>query len=107
MDSADVPVPECRASNRGCLEISFAEYLQLLDWTGRELRSGKRGAIPADVAPLLTRLHVSEESWLKLVTGFSRIFRLAAGTPLSLQRDAEKHGKRRREGIAQSTALFA
>jgi hypothetical protein len=47
------------------------------------------------------------EGWLKLVQGFSRIFRSAAGKPASLKLDAEKRGRLRREGIAQSAAVFA
>ncbi len=35
--------------------MSFVEYLSLLDWTGRQLREGKRGAIPQDLAPILER----------------------------------------------------
>ena len=42
-----------RASNTGCLAMTFAEYLQLLDWNGRQLRQEQRGAIPADLAPIL------------------------------------------------------
>lgn len=55
--------------------------------------------------PILTRLQVSEEGWLKLVTRFSRLFRRAAGTPQSLHREAQKHG-RRREGISISRSVF-
>ena len=36
-----------RASNKGCLSLGLGDYLQLLDWTGRQIRSDKRGAMPA------------------------------------------------------------
>ncbi len=99
--------PAARASNTGCLAMTFAEYLQLLDWTGRQLQQEKRGAIPADLAPILERLSVTHDGWLKLVTEFSRLFRRSAGTPASLGQDAAKWGRKRREGISQSRAAFA
>ena len=35
-----------RASSKGFLNLTLEFYLDLLDWTGRNLASGKRGAIP-------------------------------------------------------------
>ena len=47
-------------------------YLELLDWCGREICSDKRGAIAADLAPLLGRLKIRRwltkigpNNWLK------------------------------------------
>jgi hypothetical protein len=40
--------------------MSFAEYLKLLDWTGRQLRADKSGLIPSDLAPILERLKISD-----------------------------------------------
>ena len=65
-----------------------------------------RGAIPPELAPILERLHVSNEGWLTLVGHFSRLFRRAAGRPTSLRREAEKWGRRRTPGIAHSRAVF-
>jgi len=47
--------------------IAFAEldYLQLVDWAGRAVRPDKRGVIPADTPPLLARLRLTPEAFLK------------------------------------------
>ncbi|RLT05948.1 MAG: hypothetical protein DWI22_12945 [Planctomycetota bacterium] len=44
--------PVRRASNKGCLSMGLGDYLQLLDWTGRQIRSDKRGAMPANLEPV-------------------------------------------------------
>jgi hypothetical protein len=87
--------------------MSFAEYLNLLDWTGRQLRNDKRGAIPADLAPILERLQIGGEvGWLQLMGQFSRIFRRAAGRPQSLQQEREQRGCQLMQGIRHSRATF-
>jgi REP element-mobilizing transposase RayT len=100
------PVPSVRASNKGCLPMSFAEYLNLLDWTGRQLRADKRGAIPQDLAPILERLQIGGEGWMQLMGQFSRLFRRAAGRPQSLQRERAQRGCRLMQGIRHSRAIF-
>jgi REP element-mobilizing transposase RayT len=96
-----------RASNTGCLPMSLAEYLDLVDWTGRQLRSDKRGAISADQPPILERLKINPTSWIKLIGRFSRLFRRAAGTPASILREGAKRGCQRMQGIRHSRELFA
>jgi hypothetical protein len=86
--------------------MSFAEYLTLLDWTGRQLREGKRGAIPHDLAPILERLQIEGEGWMQLIGQFRRLFRRAAGRPPSLQREREQRGCRLMQGIRHSRAVF-
>ena len=100
------PVPSVRASNKGCLPMTFAEYLNLLDWTGRQLRQDKRGAIPQDLAPILERLHVSDEGWMQLMGRFSRLFRRAAGRPQSMLSEGQQRGCRLMQGIRHSRAIF-
>ena len=100
-----------RASNKGCLPMSLAEYLQLLDWTGRQLRRDgsqqTRDGVPSYVAAALQRLKITEEGWLKLVKDFSRLFRRAAGTPSTLASEATRRGHRWIKGIGPSRATFA
>ncbi|WP_434339542.1 transposase [Motilimonas cestriensis] len=58
----------------------FEEYLQLVDWTGRAIRDDKRGYIPVDKPKLLHELGIEQDSWLQLVSHFSRSFGSAAGS---------------------------
>ncbi|HUG68025.1 MAG TPA: hypothetical protein VMM76_09745 [Pirellulaceae bacterium] len=43
--------------------MDLATYLQLLEWTGRQLRADKRGAIPASLAPIFERLGLDSGAW--------------------------------------------
>ena len=56
-----------RASSKGCPLLGFGDVLQLLDWTGRQIRSNKRGAMPANVEPLFERPGNSTELWVDCV----------------------------------------
>jgi hypothetical protein len=44
----------------------------LLDWTGRQLKPGKRGVIPKNAPPILDRLNLSAELWLHAVEHFGK-----------------------------------
>ena len=44
---------------------AIRKYVMLLDWTGRELRRDKHGAIPDDLAPILDRLGVDRSNWVR------------------------------------------
>ena len=55
--------------NRACalLPLSVDVYLEMLDWTGRQIRTGKRGSIPAHLAPILKRLSLEVDGWVRMV----------------------------------------
>jgi REP element-mobilizing transposase RayT len=95
-----------RASERGFLPLLLDDYLQLLDWTGRQLRRDKSGAIPARLAPILQRLHVSAEHWSDTVAQFGRWFHRAVGSAASLRRFAERRGRRWLHGLSRSRLAF-
>ena len=70
-----------RASDKGFLTMSVASYLDLLDWTARELRSDKRSATPASAAPIFERLGIDANTWCELTRDFGKLFSTVAGTP--------------------------
>ncbi len=96
-----------RASDRGFLPLTLDEYLQLLDWTGRQVRADKRGAIPDQLAPILERLQVSASCWVDLIAGFGRWFRRTVGSPPSMANECQRRGCRWLQGISHARQAFA
>jgi hypothetical protein len=82
--------------------MTTAQYLELLDWTARQLRSDKRGATPATAAPLFERLEIDAEIWCELTKNFGRLFSAVAGKPTVI--DATRgHKSGRRFNIPAKT----
>ena len=48
--------------------MTATEYFDLVDKSGRFLRSDKRGAIDADLAPILLRIGANPEAWIDTVS---------------------------------------
>jgi hypothetical protein len=93
--------------HRGILQMTEAEYFNLVDTSGRILRSGKRGTIDADLAPILLRIGIKPEAWLDTVSRFGSKFHLAAGLLCSLRNFADQLGKRWFTGVTAARAVFA
>ena len=54
------------------IEFDLKDYLRLVDWTGRAIREDKKGAIPSDLAPILERIGLNPDAWLKSVSHYNR-----------------------------------
>ncbi len=100
------PTVGLRASDQGYLPITIERYLELLDWTGRALRAGKRGTIPVELSPILDRLGLNGECWLETVSHFGRWFKRAAGGRESLASAALRCGRRWFQGQAAARIAF-
>ena len=66
--------------------MSLDDYFKLLDWTGRQIVRGKKGRIPASVAPILQRLKLDRHRrWCELVEKFGKRFSFTmAGDPATI-----------------------
>ncbi|WP_444931875.1 hypothetical protein ACJJIF_08945 [Microbulbifer sp. SSSA002] len=61
------------------LPFQLDHYLELVDWSGRQLHPKKRGVISENIPPILNRLGISPKHWLYLNSNFeSRFKRLVA-----------------------------
>ena len=73
--------------------MTLDEYLELLDWTGRQLDPGKRGVIPDSTPPILERLGIKTDGWLKLIENMRHWFGVAVGRVQQLQAEAARVGR--------------
>jgi hypothetical protein len=97
-----------RASNKGCLSLTLAEYLALLDWTGRQLRKdGKCGVISSSLEPVFDRLGMDAAVFVECVRGFGRWYGSGVGRPASLERHLMRTGRNRSMNASLSRRTFA
>ncbi len=69
------------------LALSTGQYLALVDWTGRTLHPGKKGAVPTEAPPILARLGLRPRQWLIQVPATeSHYWRAIGGTEALLAR---------------------
>ena len=95
-----------RASDKGLLSLSLDEYLKLLDWCGRQIRGDKRGAIPADLAPIVERLGIASEELVETVREFPQRFRRLAGTVEQFAKRAAEAGRQWLQGVRSAARVF-
>lgn len=94
------------SSRRGFLSINLPSYLEILDWTGRQIVEGKRGAIPDDLPPILIRLSVNPNRWLETARRFGSLFSVAAGTETHMKEAASRLGQKWVCGVEAGKAAF-
>jgi hypothetical protein len=77
-----------RCSDKGFLPLSQGDYLELLDWTARQVAPGKRGTTPPLTPPLFQRLSgklPTATAWVELVQDFGKLFATVAGHPQTIR----------------------
>lgn len=70
---------------RNTIDFALKDYLSLVDTTGRLIREDKKGSIPEHFAPILDRLQLTSEGWLKMISGIERNFHYAIGNVVYLK----------------------
>lgn len=102
-------VPGVRATNKGCLELTLCQYMDLMEWTGRMLKPGKPGRILPGAPSILQQLNLSADGWLQFVQGHLRQpgeLRRPLARPESLEAEAKRRGGQWLQGISLSRAIF-
>ncbi len=104
--------PEERA--QGCakqnqkpfLNITLENYLDLLDYTGREYHKDKPGIIPGTIAPILNYMDLNHELWMASIKNYGSWFYRVVGPLLKLKDKLIAVKQRWFKGIKLNENLF-
>ena len=88
------------------LPFELKSYIELVELTGQCILADKRGHI-FESQPILTRLNIEPENWIKLTTQFSRVFHGAVGRERKITAYCETLQKRRRANLTNCERLLA
>jgi len=88
------------------IPYNIIEYIQLVDWTGRQMKAGKRGYIPEKVPPILARLNINTAAWIKNCDGLERQYHRVIGSAAHMIEFCEKFKLQRVVGITAAKQAF-
>lgn len=84
--SATAPLKPVAGSLRPAVDLTIAEYLHILDWTGRQLAPGKRGRIAPDAPTVLATIDRDGARWTTRVADIVSGWHRAAGSAQARRR---------------------
>lgn len=88
-----------------CLPVRLGDYIELVEWTGKQVRTDKRGAIPKQTPSLLKNLHITEKRWTTQVKGIGSSYWRAVGDVDDLLETAKRLNQRWLKGIGTAMVL--
>jgi hypothetical protein len=88
------------------LPMRLLDYLELVDWSGRIVRSDKRGAIDARAPPILERFNIDAAAWQDAMRIRGNVFGRALGKLDRLRLHARALGQSRIKGLERAQRLF-
>jgi REP element-mobilizing transposase RayT len=97
--------PICGVAATAMPPITVAEYIDLVDDTGRKIRADKRGAIPAEEPRALEKLGLSADHWAHKVKGVGSGYWRVVGTVDDIQEKAAAMGQAFLRGVGFARAL--
>ena len=89
------------------LPIAPMDYFELVDWTGRVVRSDKRGAIPPTIKPILQKLGVQEGNWVKNTQYFGNRFGRVLGRIDQIRQLAGDVNQKWLTGLWRASTFYA
>jgi hypothetical protein len=87
------------------IPYSLADYLQLVDATGRAIIETKRGCIPKELPDILQRLNLKPDTWFEEFNQFKTKGITAVGTVSQLKEFCQNIGKKFNVGLKLKPAL--
>ncbi len=113
VENSDTPIlteptacPAVKPWRHGFLPVTADQYLELLDWTGRQLAAGKRGHIDVAYPPILERIGLRPGAWLDMISEFETWFHGAVGRVEGMVDQAARTGRNWIQGVRRCRDAF-
>lgn len=97
-----------RASDKGFLNLSWSDYVELLRWTARQRIKEEVTKAPDRLVKVLSTIGMDASMWRELVWNYKKYFGRSscAGSPDSVAEHAERTGKRFHPGQRRVRCCF-
>jgi len=90
------------------IPYDLQDYLELVDWSGRAIIEGKRGKIPDNLPPILARLKIDPDCYVRFINRTQKSqFHGFIGSVKSMRGLAGDFGRSFLKGQAAAAALFS
>ena len=90
------------------IPCEIRDYLELVDWSGRAVVHGKRGSIPDKLPPILDRLQLNREHYLRFIRKADKArFRNFIGPVEAMRELASSFGRSFLKGQTAAAQLFS
>lgn len=88
-----------------CLPVRLNDYIELVEWTGKQVRPDKRGAIPKHMPSILQQLRISEKRWTTQVKGIGSTYWRVVGDVEDLLEKADQLNQRWLKGLGTAMRI--
>ena len=88
------------------IPMHLTDYIELVDWTGRQIRSDKRGAISDIAPPILARIGIEQGNWLQNCRKLEDEFRQVIGPAGAIEKLCAAIGQNWLQGIQNCRRCF-
>jgi REP element-mobilizing transposase RayT len=109
-DRVEVPLLGFRddsPNSRPAIPCRLTDYIELVDWSGRSRRQGKRGSMDADLPAIFVRLNIDADAWQLAMQSGGNMFGRALGKVDRLRLHAKALGQSWIKGLGQSKRLYS
>ena len=104
-----VPLQRFRSSNsdRAAIPYQLDEYLELVDWTVRQIRMDRPGSVDDCLPPIMQRLGIDAYAWTVAMRPAGNVFGRAMGRLSQLRLHARTLGQSWVRGLHKAKHLYA
>ncbi|TQV89114.1 transposase [Aliikangiella coralliicola] len=89
------------------LSITLREYTELVEWAGKSIIYPDKTSIPAHISPVLNRLNLQQNHWLKQIESYGKQFYRVVGPIAKIREKARQLELRCLRGISAAKLLYS